>query len=157
MKNKKVKEMIGEVVENVTEEVKDTESVNVEESDEVVVGDNNIAKFIKDHKKEILIGAISICVIAGIAYITYKTGYKHGVKANTFKIGEKVKTFGYLTEDGGIYKLGFEAPTYGCGNKIFGVEWEVSDAIDIAKDVLKDLGALKEVIDVPGEAVKEVI
>lgn len=157
MKNKKVKEMIGEVVENVTEEVTDTESVKVEKSDEVVVGDNNIAKFIKDHKKEILIGAISICVIAGIAYITYKTGYKHGVKANTFIIGEKCETAGYLTEDGSIYKLGFEAPTYGCGMQMFGVEWNVSDAADVAKSILKDLGVLKEIIDVPGEAVKEVI
>jgi hypothetical protein len=157
MKNKEVKEMVGEVVKNVTEEVADTESVNVKESDEVVVGDNNIAKFIKDHKKEILIGAISICVIAGIAYITYKTGYKHGVKANTFIPGEKCETTGYLTEDGSIYKLGFEGPTYGCGMQIFGVEWSASDAIDVAKDILKDLGALKEVVDIPGEAVKEVI
>lgn len=157
MKNKEVKEMLGEVVENATEEVKDVKSVNAEESDEVIVGENNITKFIKDHKKEILIGAIGICVIAGIAYITYKTGYKHGVKANSFIPGEKCETTGYLTEDGSIYKLGFEGPTYGCGLQMFGVEWNASDAIDVAKGILKDLGALKEVIEVPGEAVKEVI
>ena len=157
MKNKEVKgvaneEIIDEVVET---DVKD-DSLE-KDADEVIVGKNNIKKFIKDHKKEILIGAVSICVVAGIAYITYKTGFKHGVKANTFIIGEKCETAGYLTEDGSIYKLGFEAPTYGCGMKMFGVEWSVSDATDVAKSILKDLGVLKEVIDVPGEVVKEVI
>lgn len=121
----------------------------------IVIMKGNLGEFVKNHKKEIITGAIAIAVIGGLVYISYKSGFKAGVKANTFKIGANTHTFGYV--EGDLYKVGFQAPTYGCGVNTFGVEWNHADAADVAISILKDLRYLKEIVEVPGEIAKEVV
>lgn len=123
----------------------------------IMIKKENVGEFVKTHKKEIITGAIAIAVIGGLVYISYKSGFKAGVKANTFKIGGCTHVDGYLPEDGSTYALGFTGPTYGCGLKTFGVEWSRADAADIAVGILNDLGYLKKIVEVPGKVAEEVV
>lgn len=123
----------------------------------IMIKKENVGEFVKAHKKEIITGAIAIAVIGGLVYISYKSGFKAGVKANTFSVGDTTHINGYLSEDGSTYAIGFTGPTYGCGIKTFGVEWSRADAADVAVGILNDLGYLKKVIEIPGKVAEEVV
>lgn len=121
----------------------------------IVIKKGNLGEFVKSHKKEIITGAIAIAVIGGLVYISYKSGFKAGVKANTLIPNTECKVNGFLNEDN--YVLGLTGRTYGCGYINHGVMWSHADAADVALSILKDLGYLKEIVEVPGEIAKEVV
>lgn len=121
----------------------------------IVIKKGNLGEFVKSHKKEIITGAIAIAVIGGLVYISYKSGFKAGVKANTLIPNTECKVNGFLNGDN--YVLGLTGQTYGCGYINHGVMWSQADAAETAMGILRDLGYLKEIVEVPGEIAKEVV
>ncbi len=121
----------------------------------IVIKKGNLGEFVKSHKKEIITGAIAIAVIGGLVYISYKSGFKAGVKANTLIPNTECKVNGFLNGDN--YVLGLTGKTYGCGYINHGVMWSQADAAETAMGILRDLGYLKEIVEVPGEIAKEVV
>lgn len=121
----------------------------------IVIKKGNLGEFVKSHKKEIITGAIAIAVIGGLVYISYKSGFKAGVKANTIIPNTPCEVSGFISGDN--YVLSLVGSTYGCGQINHGVMWSQTDAADMAMGILKDLGYLKEVVEVPGEIAKEVV
>lgn len=154
-KSKKEEEMMNEETKNVQEI---NENVQEEEVVEVKRG-KDLWKFIKNHKKEIIIGTISIVLIAGGAYIIYKAGFKSGFKdgemANMPLDGADCNLCGKMGSDGG-YNITIAGPTYNGGVAEHSCILDEENAIQFAKGMLKDLGCLKEVLEV-GKDIAEVI
>lgn len=148
--------------ETMNEENKNIQEINenVEEKEEVVEvkRGKDLWKFVKDHKKEIIMGTISIVLIAGGAYIIYKTGFKAGFKdgemSNMPIDGADCNIIGKM--DGDSYSITIDGPTFGGGELVTGCVLTQENAIGFAKGILKDLGCLKEVLEV-GKDIAEVI
>lgn len=114
-----------------------------------------IKRFFEDNKKEIVCGAIGTAMFIFGVRIIYKTGFKAGVYANTLVDKAPIVAKGIV--DGDNYILSLVGPTYGCGDLEHGIIWTNEEAIKAAKDILKDLGCLKEIVEIPEDIAKEVI
>lgn len=116
----------------------------------IKINKGDVGKFVKEHKKEIACGIISIVVVGGVAYISYKAGYNRCYSKYTPKVGSPA-TFSYRWDDN-ISKCIFKIT----GNNIAGTaavsracSLDKEAAINIAKDILKDFNMLREVVEVP--------
>lgn len=121
----------------------------------IVIKKGNLGEFVKSHKKEIITGAIAIAVIGGLVYISYKSGFKAGVKAGTPITNADCQVYGSLKGDS--YILGITGPTYGCGSMYHEAVLTHANAAEFGMGILRDLGYLKEIVEVPGEIAKEVV
>lgn len=115
---------------------------------------NKVKKFVSDHKTDILLfGGGAVLTVVGIKIISktcIKRGYEMGVHAAGFVSGAPAELRYSLIEDG--YKIGIYGPTYGLGDLQHDLILTSENAIIVAKDILKDLGCLKEVIEIPEAA-----
>lgn len=121
----------------------------------VKVVKKNLINFLKENKWAIAAFALDIVIIGGVMYVVYKKGWADGVHDNTLVEYGHCVAKGYV--DGDYYNLSLVGPTYGCGDIEHGIAWLKEDAIIAAKGILKDLGCLKEIVEIPEEIAKEVV
>lgn len=121
----------------------------------IVIKKVNLGEFVKSHKKEIITGAIVIAVIGGLVYISYKSGFKAGVKATTPIEGGDCQVYGSLKGDS--YILGITGPMYGGGMLDHGAVLSHANAAEFGMGILRDLGYLKEIVEVPEKMAMEVV
>ena len=103
----------------------------------------------KDYQKELITGAITLVIIGGVVYVSYKAG----VKAATPVVGQNAQIdFDWTPE----HDLGI-ATTFKTGTGSLEVHSRMTgeDAVRLATNILKKAGKLKEVVDV-GESIMEV-
>ena len=109
----------------------------------------DLGQFVKDHKKELITGAISLVIIGGVVYVSYKAG----VKAATPVVGQNAQMdFDWTPENNLGIATAFKT---GSGSLEVHSRMTGEDAVQLATNILKKAGKLKEVIDV-GENIMEV-
>ena len=111
-----------------------------------------IKKFVKEHKKELIITGVGAVAVGAGVYFVYRSGYSAGVSSMT--VTDQSTNMVLKALDGGKYALAGDLVTKGGGMHISHV-FEQEQAIQMATDILKHAGCLKEVLDV-GEKVVEV-
>ena len=109
----------------------------------------DLGQFVKDHKKELITGAISLVIIGGVVYVSYKAG----VKAATPVVGQNAQMdFNWTPENNLGIATAFKT---GSGSLEVHSRMTGEDAVQLATAILKKAGKLKEVVDV-GENIMEV-
>lgn len=111
-----------------------------------------IKKFAKEHKKELIITGVGAAAVGVGVYLVYKSGYSAGAAAMTPT--DQPTNMVLKALDGGKYALTGDLVTKGGGLHLTHI-FEHDQAVQMATDILKHAGCLKEVLDV-GEKVVEV-
>jgi len=111
-----------------------------------------IKKFAKEHKKELIMVGVGAAAVGAGVYLVYRSGYSAGVSSMTAT--DQSTNMILKALDGGKYALTGDLITKGGGMHITHV-FEHDQAVQMATDILKHAGCLKEVLDV-GEKVVEV-
>ena len=106
----------------------------------------DLVQFVKDHKKELITGAITLVIIGGVVYVSYKAG----VKAATPVVGQPAQVdFDWTPEENLSIATTFKT---GCGSTCVTTRMNGADAIRVATDILKAAGKLSDA----GESIMEV-